>query len=105
MRFRCDRLAFDSGDTLAQRNYRQAKRQKEEARKTRQLQKQQRRSERTTEEAVSGTEPAADAALVERDSPSGGSPLPLAVDGSHAGQGREDLGLETPGAAGLDPAR
>jgi hypothetical protein len=35
----------DSGE-LVKRNYRQAKRQKEEARKTRQLQKQQRRSER-----------------------------------------------------------
>jgi hypothetical protein len=33
------------GDLL-KRNYRQAKRQKEEARKTRQLQKQQRRSDR-----------------------------------------------------------
>jgi hypothetical protein len=33
---------------LKKRNYRQAKRQKEDARKTRQLQKQQRRSERAT---------------------------------------------------------
>jgi len=38
----------NTGDLLIKRNYRQAKRQKEEARKTRQLQKQQRRSERTT---------------------------------------------------------
>jgi hypothetical protein len=38
---------------LAKRNYRQAKRQKEEARKTRQLQKQQRRSDRAA--AADGT--------------------------------------------------
>jgi hypothetical protein len=35
------------------RNYRQAKRQKEEARRTRQLQKQQRRSDRATPADVS----------------------------------------------------
>jgi hypothetical protein len=35
------------------RNYRQAKRQKEEARRTRQLQKQQRRSDRATTADVS----------------------------------------------------
>jgi len=37
---------------LTKRNYRQAKRQKEEARKTRQQQKEQRRSERATAAGV-----------------------------------------------------
>jgi hypothetical protein len=42
---------------LAKRNYRQVKRLKEEARKTRQLQKQQRRSDRTaTAGAIDATE-------------------------------------------------
>ena len=38
---------------LPKQNYRQAKRQKEAARKTRQLQKQQRRSDRATTDGVS----------------------------------------------------
>jgi hypothetical protein len=48
---RADVSEHDIGDLL-KRNYRQAKRQKEEARKTRQLQKQQRRSDRTTTAGV-----------------------------------------------------
>jgi hypothetical protein len=44
---RADASWYDTGDLL-KRNYRQAKRQKEEARRTRQLQKQQRRSNRPT---------------------------------------------------------
>lgn len=46
---------------MAKQNYRQAKRQKEEARKTRQLQKRQRRSERGAPPAI-GSEDAIAAA-------------------------------------------
>lgn len=49
--------AARDGDLLKKRNYRQAKRQKEEARKTRQMEKQQRRLERV----VAGTAAVTDA--------------------------------------------
>jgi len=45
---RADLSDRDSGEPLIKRNYRQVKRQKEEARKTRQLQKQQRRADRSS---------------------------------------------------------
>ena len=69
----------NSGDPLANRNYRQVKRQKEEARKTRQMQKQQRRADRAS---TAGVTPAVEPAPQERESVDQ-APLPESQD-SHS---------------------